>query len=257
MFGRRKRSQDVPGPAADPEEFVDDLDPEHRAAEDAQLQAELDARAAQQARTEPPHRPRGPWDVADVPAEPEVPRLDLGGLRLPIPPDTEVRVDVGPEGDIIAATLVQGESALQISAFAAPRSSGIWEEVRTEIAQSLQETGGSAQEAPGPYGVELQATVPTAVEGHGIVMLPVRFLGVDGPRWFLRGLLTGPAAVSPEPAAPLEQAMREVVVVRGTDPMAVRDALPLTLPREVQAAATAEPNPLGLPERGPEITELR
>ena len=58
-------------------------------------------------------------------------------------------------------------------------------------------------------------------------------------------------------------------MVRGTDPMAVRDALPLRLPKEVSAAAaTAEgaaepPEPsadepsLELPERGPEITERR
>jgi hypothetical protein len=77
-------------------------------------------------------------------------------------------------------------------------------------------------------------TPPPATPGSATtsqpVRRPVRFLGVDGPRWFLRGTLTGPAASSPEEAAALEEAFRAVVVVRGTAPMPVRDALPLTLP---------------------------
>jgi hypothetical protein len=62
-----------------------------------------------------------------------------------------------------------------------------------------------------------------------------RFLGVDGPRWFLRGMLTGPAAEDPEQAAALVDAFRSVVVVRGTQPMPVRDQLPLTLPPQAAA----------------------
>jgi len=51
-----------------------------------------------------------------------------------------------------------------------------------------------------------------------------------------------------------------VVVVRGAEAMAVRDPLPLRLPKEVaeQAAAhAAEQGVPELPERGPEITEVR
>jgi len=211
-------------------------------------------------------RPQGPWDVEDVP-EDGVQRLDLGGLLVPVPPDTEVRVDVNAEGEVVAATLVQGPSTMQVNAFAAPRTTGIWDEVRAEIAESLTGGGGQAQDVEGPYGPELFAAVP--VQGGGAA--PARFIGVDGPRWFLRALLTGPAAQDRSVSAPLEQALRSVVVVRGSEAMAVRDALPLRLPREVseQAAAAAqaaqeaseadEPDApdLTLPERGPEITELR
>ena len=65
-------------------------------------------------------------------------------------------------------------------------------------------------------------------------MAPARFVGVDGPRWFLRAMYTGSAAVDPDAAAPLEAALRDVVVVRGSDPMAVRDPLPLRLPPQAQ-----------------------
>ncbi|CAA9360787.1 MAG: FIG01122115: hypothetical protein [uncultured Frankineae bacterium] len=206
-----------------------------------------------------PERPQGPWDVDDVP-EDGVQRIDLGGLRVPVPPATEVRVDVNAEGEVVAATLVQGPSAMQVNAFAAPKRSGIWEEVRAEITETLVGGGGQASDVPGPYGPELFAAVP--VQGGGAT--PARFIGVDGPRWFLRAMLTGPAAQDRSVAGPLESALRDVVVVRGSEAMAVRDALPLRLPREVaeQAAASAEqeadPAPdLTMPERGPEITEVR
>ena len=208
-----------------------------------------------------PARPQGPWDEADAPSD-DVNRIDLGGLRVPVPPDTEVRVDVSPEGEVVAATLVRGASAMQVNVFAAPRKAGIWDEVRAEIATTLREGGGKAVDVEGPFGTELHAAVPTEVAGQGKVLAPARFLGVDGPRWFLRALLTGPAAVDAAEAAPMLTALKLCVVVRGSEAMAVRDPLPLRLPKEVTAAAAASagstaPQPLTPPERGPEITETR
>ncbi len=257
MFGRRKRSKDeAAGPDA-PEEFVDDLDEQDRAYEDALLLAELDEQETAAARPVPV-RPQGPWDLDDAPQD-ELPRVDLGGMRVPVLPETEVRVEVDPDGAVVAATLVQGDSSVQLGAFAAPRSEGIWSEVLDEIAESLTASGGSVERTEGAYGPELQALVPTQLpDGQGIVMAPARFVGVDGPRWFLRALYTGRAATEPAAAGPLEQAVRDVVVVRGGDPMAVRDPLPLRLPSD--AVPTAPPDPeqgLGLAERGPEITETR
>ena len=96
----------------------------------------------------------------------------------------------------------------------------------------------------------------------------VRFVGVDGPRWFLRGLFTGPAAAGGEQADLLEEVFRDIVVVRGDHPVPPREILELRLPPEArqaleeQAAAAAEEenrfrtdlNPF---ERGPEFTETR
>jgi hypothetical protein len=98
-------------------------------------------------------------------------------------------------------------------------------------------------------------------------MQVLRFLGADGPRWFLRGLVSGQAAVQQDAAAPVEHVFRETVVVRGTEAMAPRDPIPLKFPPQAQPAAEAAPedeapvspyrgdlNPF---ERGPEITEVR
>ena len=174
----------------------------------------------------------GPYDELDAP-EDDRERLDLGALRVPVVPGIEVRVDVNPDGQVVAATMTHGGSEAQIGAFAAPRTAGIWDEIRKEIRGSITGQGGSAQEARGRFGTELTGRVP--VPGGGFQS--VRFVGVDGPRWFLRALFSGPAATDATRAAELEDALRDVVVVRGTSPLPVRDPLPLTLPREIAEQA--------------------
>jgi hypothetical protein len=177
----------------------------------------------------------GPWDDADAP-EDGVPRIDLGCLRLPAAPGLELRVDMNAQQQVVGATLKMGESLLQVSAFAAPRAAGIWDDVRTELARSASGQGGSLTEVAGPFGPELAGSVliaPLVPQGAAPgtpVRRAARFIGVDGPRWFLRGMISGPAAEDRQAAAPLEAAFRAVVVVRGSQPMPVRDPLPLTLP---------------------------
>lgn len=173
----------------------------------------------------------GPYDAADAPDD-ELERLDLGALRIPVVAGVEVRVDVSPEGQVIAATLSYGGSEAQVGAFAAPRTAGIWDEIRAEIRGSISAQGGTAQESKGRFGTELTGRVP--VQGG---FQSVRFVGTDGPRWFLRTLFTGAAATDPARAAVLEDAVRSIVVVRGSSPMPVRDPLPLQLPKEVAEQA--------------------
>jgi hypothetical protein len=197
----------------------------------------------------------GPWDVADVP-EFDRPLLDLGGLRVPIPDGVELRVEVGPEGHVVSVILADGKSEMQLNAFAAPRRTGIWDEVRTEISHALSDQGGQAEEVDGPLGRELRARVPAGERGE--TRTPARFIGYDGPRWFLRGLVTGPAATDPKQAERLEGVFRGIVVVRGTDAMAPRDPIHLRLPQDAQeAVAEAETEGFDPFERGPEITEVR
>jgi hypothetical protein len=216
---------------------------------------------------EPQHREReveetsGPWDVADAPQD-GLTRIDLGSLRLPAVPGMELRVELNAQQKVIGATLRTGESLLQVSAFAAPRAAGIWDSVREDLAKSASGQGGSLREVDGPFGPELAGTImatPAPVAGQTAPPKPVRraarFLGVDGPRWFLRGMISGPAAggagegeAGPPPeAAALERAFRDIVVVRGTEPMPVREQLPLTLPAQAaeqlarQQAAAQQP----------------
>jgi hypothetical protein len=192
----------------------------------------------------------GPWDVADAP-EDGIARLDLGALRLPARPGMELRVDLNQQQQVVGATLRSGDSLLQVGVFAAPRAAGIWDEVRQDIARTASGQGASLREVEGPFGTELVGTVVAAPPAQPGQPAPeptrraARFLGVDGPRWFLRGTLTGPAAAGAEAAAALEDAFRAVVVVRGSAPMPVREALPLTLPAEAAARVAAQQEAAG------------
>lgn len=203
-----------------------------------------------------PQRESGPWD-ADEP-HPEGERVDLGGMQLPVGPGFEVQLNVVGDQIVGAVIRVDG-SALQVHAFAAPKSSGIWDEVRADLKREVIAAGGTAEEVEGPFGVELAAKLKQ--DGD---LQPVRFCGVDGPRWFLRAVINGKAAVDPEAAAVLEDVVRDIVVVRGDAPMPPKEPIELRLPPEArqameqqQAAARSERPGLNPFERGPEITETR
>lgn len=175
----------------------------------------------------------GPYDVAEAPQG--VQRLDLGSLQIPAVADVEVRVQANPDGTIQQVVLVHAQSALQLGAFAAPRTEGIWDEVREEIRQSLLADSASVREVDGTYGVELLAQVQTP-EGS----TDLRFVGIDGPRWMVRGVYQGAAAVDSGYSGSLAQCLAQLVVVRGQEPKPVREPLPLRLPPEVAEQAARE-----------------
>jgi Protein of unknown function (DUF3710) len=168
----------------------------------------------------------GPYDVRDAPDD-DVERVDLGALRVPVS-DLELRVDVDEAGAALSATLVQTGGQVQLGLFAAPRTEGIWDEVRQEIRASIGQQRGTVQEIEGVFGVELTGTIPG---DSGVAK--VRFVGVDGPRWFLRAMLVGAPATDPTLAKRFNQLIRDIVIVRGAEPYPVRDPIPLTLPAEV------------------------
>ncbi|KGM14283.1 DUF3710 domain-containing protein [Cellulomonas bogoriensis] len=199
-------------------------------------------------------RERGPWDSTEVTARGR--RIDLGPLWLPGREGMELRMEVEKSSKLVTAAAVQlNGSALQVQVFAAPRREGIWDEIRAEIGESVTKQGGSVDDLPGPFGRELLARLPVRTAEGRTGHRPARFIGHDGPRWFLRGVLTGKAAVDPEAARELEDVFADVVVVRGTEPRVPRELLALTVPgqRRPVAPPEAATDPLA---RGPEITEI-
>lgn len=220
-------------------------------------------------------RDGGPWDAPTAP-EDKIERVDLGGVRIPIVNGMELRAELA-EDQVVAVTLIIGRSALQIQPFAAPRTLGIWDEVRAEISEGIGQSGGTSTEDEGRFGTELIAEVGVALPDGTSGMQTARFIGVDGPRWFLRAVITGEAAVDASLRGQLEDLLADVIVVRGEDAMAPRDAIPLQLPAEVEVGEPGEQFELDEDEaadsdeddqprrvddlkpfeRGPEITEVR
>jgi len=171
----------------------------------------------------------GPFD--DSEANPVRPYIDLGGVKVLPREGLQLRLEVEEEtGRVVAVGLDYSGSTLQVQPFAAPRSSGLWHEIRAQIADQIQHQGGRISERDGVFGPELVAEIPVAQPGVPGETRIARFIGVDGPRWFLRGVIAGDAAIDPTAAAEIEDLFRSVVVVRGNQPMPPRDLIPLRMP---------------------------
>ncbi len=204
----------------------------------------------------------GPWDAGEP--YPGRLRADLGSLQVPMGPEHEIQLVMADQHGAWV-TVRYRESEVQIQAFAAARRGALWDDVRAEIAAEVRTAGGQSQEAGGSFGIELMAQVPAEPGQPSSGLRLVRFVGVDGPRWFVRGLFTGPAAAGGDQADLLEEVLRDVVVVRGEHPVPPREILELRLPPEARQAleeqAAAEENrfrgDLNPFERGPEFTETR
>ncbi|MGI3780840.1 MAG: DUF3710 domain-containing protein [Janthinobacterium lividum] len=214
-------------------------------------------------------RTAGPFEVselADADDEPadDQPRIDLGSIIVTPVPGSELRLQVNESSDIVSAMLVLpvegpatngaqpevvGSSALELSAYAAPRSGGLWAELRDEIAEAAVEVGGTAELATGPFGVELRRYLPVTTPEGEQGYQPSRMWVAEGPRWLLRGIVYGIAAVEsqqdadPAVAAVHEAAVaavldvfREVVVRRGDEAMAPGDLLSMSMPADLQPA---------------------
>lgn len=178
----------------------------------------------------------GPFDESE--ANPVRPYIDLGGIKILPREGLNLRLEVEEQTKrIVAVGLDYADSTLQVQPFAAPRSAGLWDETRDQIREQIRQQGGRVEEREGPLGHELLAEVPvTDGTGPAGAKRVARFVGVDGPRWFLRGVIGGAGAADLEAAAQVEDLFRSIVVVRGGTPMPPRDLIPLKMPSSPGAA---------------------
>ncbi len=272
IFRRDKKRRDQAGPdqAASGQAGVDEPGVGERGVERAGVDeagADLTAEDSESeevdlsALDEQDWRDDGPYDIAEMPTPeeddddlddvPQPPKIDLGSLIVTGVPGSELRLQVSEESQqIVSAMLVMetaveptadsGEqtqvysSALEIGAYAAPRSGGLWTELREEISASAVEAGGSASLAEGPFGVELRRLVPVTTPDGEEGYQPSKMWVAEGPRWLLRGIVYGQAAVvegwDNPVVADVVSAFRQVVVRRGDEAMAPGDLLPLSMP---------------------------
>jgi hypothetical protein len=165
----------------------------------------------------------GPYDETELP-EDEIPRLDLGSVRIPVPDGAQLQVEMAEEGGLQAVHLLTDVGQFTLSAFAAPRSASLWPEVCDELAEALRSDGTAPRVVRGEWGQELTGAADELV---------LRFLGVDGPRWMLRGVAACPKEHATEAEELLHELARHTIVVRGEDPMPVGNPLPVSLPEEI------------------------
>ena len=231
-FGKKKHQSEeaLEAAAEENEEAVD-------AAENVDEAQEVVALPESSAEYEGRGDERGPWDVEDenVPDYDEY--LDMGSYYLPFLKGIELRVKANrATQQVLGTTITYGSSSVEIEAFAAPKTLGLWDDVRADLIEANKD----AKEVEGVFGTEL--ALPVTVKGGRKVL--TRIVGVDGPRWMLRGIFSGKAATDPEgeEAKALNQFFTDIVVERGDNPLAPRDLIPMhppVAPAERKAAKAA------------------
>ncbi|MDR1766831.1 MAG: DUF3710 domain-containing protein [Propionibacteriaceae bacterium] len=176
-------------------------------------------------------RADGPFDYDEVELG-DGQRIDMGALI--VTPNEHIglqlRVDKA-SGNVEAVAAIYRRSALEVSLLAAPAGRDITARLRRDLAEESVNDGATVEEEVGQFGPQLRVVAP--VKGKKNQFRVTRVWHVAGPRWVLRGVLVGDAAVeigeSPDEAV-LAAFFRNLVVRRGNKPVAPGDLVPIQLP---------------------------
>lgn len=178
---------------------------------------------------------QGPWDIADI-AQLEG-YLDFGSLLVPTS-EVELRLNLDENtGQIMSIAWVAEDAALEVSVFAAPKTPGVWDDLRPDLEADARQRGGTVDNTEGPFGTEVVCSIPVQLpDGTGAIQAS-KIFAVQGSRWLLRGALMGRPVAEPEVAAPWYALFGALIVRRGPEAKPVGEALELRLPPEAQVEA--------------------
>src|SRR5699024_5699598 len=170
--------------------------------------------------------------------------MDLGAIKVPMRKNVSYRLEQEQANQkVFAVSAVHENSTLQIQAFAAPRSGGQWDEIRQEMFdQNKNAKGAKVTLEDGEFGRELLIRVPAKLPDGRQGERVARFLGIDGPRWMIRAMIMGKAAIDKAQAGILYDILKDTVIDRGERPLPARQMLALT-PRAAALAAMREAAP--------------
>ena len=168
----------------------------------------------------------GPFDIEDFddPAVALLGRHDLGAVLIPENETAELAVEVNQQGVPTMAWMVTANGRYNVTAYAAPKAGSLWREVATEVAESLRKESAQVSIEDGPWGREVVGFMTNGPEP--VVM---RFVGVDGYRWMIRGAAVAAPDKAEAIALDLRNALADTVVRRDDTPQPVRNMLPLQL----------------------------
>ncbi|MGH3675585.1 MAG: DUF3710 domain-containing protein, partial [Mycobacterium sp.] len=174
----------------------------------------------------------GPFDIDDFddPSVATQGRLDLGSVLIPMPEAGQVQVELTEVGVPSAVWVVTPNGRFTVAAYAAPKSTGLWREVATELADSLRKDATDVRIENGPWGREVVGAASAGV---------VKFIGVDGYRWMIRCVVNGAAETIGALTEEARNALTDTVVRRGDTPLPVRTPLPVELPEPMAAQLRA------------------
>lgn len=151
--------------------------------------------------------------------------LDLGSLRIPLPKESQVQVEMGEQGPRMLH-IVTKVGRITPVAFAAPRKPGQWAESVEEIKEGMSRDGLVVTTEAGPWGAEV-----IGKNDNG----QIRVIGIDGPRWMLRLTLAAPSGMEADLAEMAREVAARTFVYRGEDPILAGNALPVIMPEQLVA----------------------
>src|ERR1700754_4005412 len=180
----------------------------------------------------------GPFDIDDFddPSTATLGRLDLGSVLIPMPEAGQVQVELSEMGIPSAVWGVTPNGRFTIAAYAAPKTSGLWREVATELADSLRKDVPKVSIEDGPWGREVVGVSKAEQDQLAGV---VRFIGIDGYRWMIRCVINGPQDKVVALAAEARDAWAPPVLGRGEPLLPVRPPLQVQLPEPMAAQLRA------------------
>lgn len=175
--------------------------------------------------------------------------LDLGSVKLAVPKDSQVQVEMGEKGPKMLH-LVTHYGRLTPIAFAAPSSAGQWEEAADEIAESMAQSGAEVRFEQGPWGREVVGENKQAV---------TRVIGAEKPRWMLRVTLAGPAQRAEQLAELAREVIARTFVYRGDKPILAGNSLPVTMPSSLmqQIQQTMQQRQAQSQQQSPRVDEAK
>ena len=142
--------------------------------------------------------------------------VDMGSILFPAVQGMQLRTQVADDGTTVLQILVVlGNSGIQMSVAAAPRSGGVWEELREEIRKG---------------------DMPMQMPDGRSATSRMRIIGREGDRWFARIDILGPAAATAEAGTDIEKVIDRIVVRRDDHPRTRLELLPVHLPAGAQEA---------------------
>lgn len=201
---------------------------------DAQTAETAAAEARDQAPAPTGPRADGPWDRSEK--EPTPQHIDLGALLIRGRVGLDLRSPADEDGTRNAVVLLTEDAGVELRAFAAPRSGGLWDEVRPELVAEVARLEGEVDEVDGIFGSELRIRIPATTPDGQPAVQPTRIVAVEGPRWMLRATFLGRAALDPSDEGLLVDTFRDTIVVRGAEPRISREALPVVTKTGAAAA---------------------
>lgn len=236
IFGRKKQTARL---EQDEVSAVEDVEQEELSEADA---ARAEAEAQWQAWDDEFDREEGPFDIDEVDlGADEEKRIDLGSLVITPFEGMSLQISVNQQQVPQAIIVSDGKSAIEVALFGGPSRSSYLPEVRNEIiAATGQQAGSKLTVRRGPFGTELARVIPvTREDGQKAVQVSRTWL-VEGPSWILRGVVLGKAALEPdneEANLALSEFFANLVVRRGSSPVAAGAVIPFTLPELGEAEA--------------------